>query len=73
MTVLLVEIWGAQEELQDKMMNLSVDMLEVLSDVPVELALYKYGPRFQERGGSCTYMGLDEMVKDKTTESKGAW
>lgn len=31
--------YGTQEELLDKMMNLSVDMLEVLSDILVEKAL----------------------------------
>lgn len=31
--------YGAQEEMLDKMMNLSVDMLEVLSDILVEKAL----------------------------------
>lgn len=34
---------------------------------------YKYAPRFEEKGGSCTYMMLDEMATEKNTERKGAW
>ena len=35
--------------------------------------IYKYGPQFQERGGNCTYMGLEEMAKEKNTERQGTW
>lgn len=46
----------------DKMMNLFVNMLEVLSDISAG-GIYKYGFRSWERGGSCTY-GQDGQRED---------
>lgn len=37
---------------------------------PSREGTYKYGPRCPERGGSGTYMILDEMAKEKITEKK---
>lgn len=38
----------------------------------VDIALYKYGLGFRREVEAAHYMGLDEMAKKKTTESKEA-
>ena len=53
-------------------MKFLMDMVQALPGIPVETAFINTDLS-SKRYGSCTYMGLAEMAKEKNTERQWVW